>query len=143
MSKKSISASLDDFFSDLRLSMGLPISNTMTCSQQAFSKARAGINHKIFKECFERVLDFLCSPDSHEYHKRFLGVWRLQFIASVAYDVLNQRIIDAQFDIMSVDERTLAIRHIESIISKSWANPLYTIFVFDRGYASKKLISYE
>ena len=65
--KLSISASLDGFFTDLRLRMGLPITETPRCSQQAFSKARSGVDHTIFQTCFERVLDVLCRSDSHEY----------------------------------------------------------------------------
>ena len=63
-------------------------------------------------------------------------------IASVAFDVLNDRILDAQLEPISIDERTLAIRHMENIKNKARTNLLYTIFVFDRGYASKNLISY-
>lgn len=63
-------------------------------------------------------------------------------IASVAFDVLNDRVLDAQLEPISVDERTLAIRHMENIKSKARTNLLYTMFVFDRGYASKDLISY-
>ena len=172
--KKTISASLDEFFNELRLASGASLSNTVKCSQQAFSKARSGINHSIFKECFDRVLDFLCSRDSLDFHARFMGVWGLQIIAvdgskiplpnrkallnkygsigrgsssptaiaSVAFDVLNNRVLDAQLESVSVDERTLAIRHMDNIKSKARTNLLYTIFVFDRGYASKNLISY-
>lgn len=62
--KKTISASLDGFFNELRLISGSPLSDTVKCSQQTFSKARSGISHSIFKECFERMLDFLCIRDS-------------------------------------------------------------------------------
>ena len=173
-SKKSISASLDDFFRELSLAAGSPPSDAVKCSQQAFSKARSGINHYIFKKCFECVLDFLCSPDSLDFHARLLGVWGLQVIAidgskiplpnrkallnkygsigrgassptaiaSVAFDVLNNRVLDAQFEPMSAGERALAIRHMDNIKSKARTNLLYTMFVFDRGYASKELISY-
>ena len=55
--KKTISASLDEFFHELRLASGAPLPDTVKCSQQAFSKARSGISHSIFKECFERMLD--------------------------------------------------------------------------------------
>lgn len=172
--KKTISASLDEFFNELRLMSGAPLSGTVRCSQQAFSKARSGISHSIFRECFERVLDFLCSRDSLDFHARFMGVWGRQAIAidgskiplpnrrallekygstgrgtssptaiaSVAFDVLNDRVLDAQLEPISVDERTLAIRHMENIKSKARTNLLYTIFVFDRGYASKNLISF-
>ena len=172
--KKTISASLDEFFNELRLMSGAPLSVTVRCSQQAFSKARSGISHSIFRECFERVLDFLCSRDSLDFHARFMGVWGRQVIAidgskiplpnrsallekygstgrgtssptaiaSVAFDVLNNRVLDAQLEPISVDERTLAISHMENIKSKARTNLLYTIFVFDRGYASKNLISF-
>ena len=82
---------LDKPFNELRLMSGTPISGTIRCSQQAFSKARSGIIHSILKECFEH---------------------------------------------------TLAISHMENIKNKARTNLLYTIFVFDRGYASKNLISY-
>lgn len=173
-SKKTISATLDGFFNELRLASGGSLSDTARCSQQAFSKARSGISHSVFEECFERVLDFLCSSDSLERHARFGGVWGRQAIAvdgskiplpnrkallgkygsigrgassptaiaSVAFDVLNDRVLDAQLEPMSVDERTLAIRHMDNIKSKARTNLLYTIFVFDRGYASKNLIVY-
>ena len=62
-------------------------------------------------------------------------------IASIAFDVLNERILDAQLEEMCVDERTLALRHMDNIKAKHRTDLLYTMFVFDRGYASKKLIS--
>lgn len=59
--------------------------------------------------------------------------------ASVAFDVLNERVIDAQLGPISDGEHTLAIRHVENIKSKARTTDLlYIIFVFDRGYASKK-----
>ena len=172
--KLSISASLDGFFTDLRLRMGLPITETPRCSQQAFSKARSGVDHTIFQTCFERVLDVLCRSDSHEYCHRLGGPWGRQVIAidgskiplpnrrkllekygsigrgsssptaiaSIAYDVLNNRILDAQFGPVAIDERTLAMRHMHSIKSKMRTNLLYTLFVFDRGYSSKNLNAY-
>lgn len=171
--KKSISATLDDFFLKLCDKAGMPTDKTIVCSQQAFSKSRSGISHLIFKECFHRMLDLLCSGDSLEYHKRLGGLWGIQFIAidgskialpnrnklrekyggtgrdatsptaiaSIAYDVLNERILDAHLEPLGVDERTLAIRHLEAIKAKNMVNLFYSMFVFDRGYASKGLIS--
>ena len=163
---------LDDFFTQLRKQAGMSPDQTVVCSQQAFSKARAGIDHSIFKECFYRLLNFLCSPDSLEFHKRLGGLWGVQFIAidgskiplpnrkqlrskyggigrnassptaiaSIAYDVLNERILDAQFEPLSVDERTLAKRHMTAIKADNRVNLFYSMFVFDRGYASEDLI---
>ena len=168
--KKTISASLDEFFNELRLASGASLSNTVKCSQQAFSKARSGINHSIFKECFDRVLDFLCSRDSLDFHARFMGVWGLQIIAvdgskiplpnrkallnkygsigrgsssptaiaSVAFDVLNNRVLDAQLESVSVDERTLAIRHMDNIKSKH-GQIYYTPFLSLTGDMHQKI----
>lgn len=55
-------------------------------------------------------------------------------IASVAFDVLNSRVLDARLEPMSADERTLAVMHMEHLKSKARTNLLYTMFVFDRGY---------
>ena len=172
--KKSISSTLDEFFTAIRKQAGMPASDTPMCSQQAFSKARSGIDHTLFKECFVRVLDFLCSDSSREYHKRLGSVWGIQFIAidgskiplpnrsalrnkygglgrgasspsaiaSIAYDVLNETILDAQFEPLSVDERSLAIMHLEAIKAQNRVNLFNSVFVFDRGYASKELISF-
>jgi len=169
-SKRTVSACLDEFFRERGPGCGTPAG----CSQQAFRKARSGISHSIFRECFERMLDFLCSADSLSFYARFMGLWGLQVIAidgskiplpnrralletfggfgkgassptasaSVAFDVLNERVIDAQPGPISDGEHTLTIRHMENIKSKARTDLLYTIFVFDRGYASRKMISY-
>lgn len=97
--------------------LGAPLSDTIKCSQQAFSKARSGIIHSIFKECFERMLDFLCSRESLDCHARFMGVWGRQIIA--------------------IDGSKIPLPN-----RKARTNLLYTMFVFDRGYASKNLISF-
>lgn len=173
-SKNTYSATLDQFFSNLAKSAGSPFATPVQCTEQAFSKARAGLKPDLFCLCFEKVRDFLCARDSHAFDKRLLGEWGLQIIAidgskiplpnrkellrkygstgrgsssptaiaSIAYDVLNARIIDAEFDSMSVDERTLAVRHMSAMKDKQLTDLLYTIFVFDRGYASEKLISF-
>ena len=46
-SKRTISASLDEFFHEISLASGASVPG---CSQQAFSKARTGISHSIFEE---------------------------------------------------------------------------------------------
>lgn len=170
----TISSMLDAFFLEARKRSGFSAGEGTKCTQQAFSKARAGINHSLFKACFYRVLDFLCEASSLSYCKRLGGQWGVQFIAidgsriplpnrkclllkyggvgkgatsptaiaSIAYDVLNDRILDAQFEPLSIGERTLAIRHMNNIRLHHRADLLYTIFVFDRGYASQELITF-
>lgn len=48
---------------------------------------------------------------------------------SVAYDLLNQIVIDAQLDTHKIDERTLAIRHLDVLEAND-------LLLFDRGYPS-------
>ena len=172
--KKTISSTLDEFFTSLSKSAGIPLSNVKSCSQQAFSKARSGIDHTIFQQCFDNVLDYLCSPGSHEYVKRFGEIWKVQIIAidgskiplpnrkkllvkyggmgrdassptalaSIAFDVLNERVLEAEFEPLTVDERTLALRHLQNIQAKNRVDLTQAMFVFDRGYASKEMITY-
>ncbi len=174
--KDTIAATLDSFFKSMHKAAGSSFEHTdiPVCTQQAFSKARGGIDHTIFQECFERVLDFLCAPETHEYQKRLGGLWGIQVIAidgsriplpsrkfllakyggtgangdsptalaSIAYDVLNDLILDAHLEPLSVGERNLAIRHMEAVKSKSRADLFYTMFVFDRGYASQDMMTY-
>ena len=170
--KTTISSVLDRFFTELRKAGCLPIGETTQCSHQAFCKARAGIDHTIFKECYIRILDFLCNPETNENQERVGGLWGIQPIAidgskitlpnrkalrtkyggmgtdgssptaivSVAYDVLRGIVLDAELESLSVDERTLAVRHLDSIKASSRVNPMYAMYIFDRGYASKSLI---
>lgn len=171
-SSLSISAMLDEFFIELQKQIQSSRIRTMHCTQQAFSKARSGIDHSLFKACFYRVLDFLCAKESHSFSKRLGGQWGVQVIAidgskielpnrkclleryggagkgatsptaiaSIAYDVLNERILDAQLEPLHIGERVLAIRHMNNIRNSHRTDLLYTMFVFDRGYASKELI---
>ena len=57
---------------------------------------------------------------------------------SLLYDIGNDLIADALIEPISVDERTLAKRHIEKLVEmESFGREL---ILFDRGYASKELI---
>ncbi|MCM1062354.1 MAG: transposase [Eubacterium sp.] len=57
---------------------------------------------------------------------------------SIAYDVLNDFIIDAAFAPLSVSERSHAQNHIETV--ENLINLKDAIFIMDRGYASEELI---
>ena len=170
--KTTISAMLDDYFLEIRKMLGMKETESLACSQQAFSKARSGIDHSIFETCFQRMLNLLCAKEALSHGKRLGGRWGTQIIAidgskiplpnrgdllekyggmgrdassptaiaSIAYDVLNCRILDAQLEPLCIGERELAMRHMESIREHQRADLLYTMFVFDRGYASKNLI---
>lgn len=172
--KKTIASSLDEFFTAIARIEHISPEDTPICSQQAFSKARGGVDHTIFQACFERVLDFLCDIKSHAFHHRLGGLWGIQIIAidgsrlplparkvllekyggtgsdassptaiaSIAYDVFNDRILDALFEPLKTGERFLAQCHMDNIKAKNRADLLRTLFVFDRGYASEGLIRY-
>ena len=77
--KNTITSSMAAFFKKKRLAEGGSPGDTVKVSQQAFSKARAGIDHTLFKECHERVLDFLCSEESLSYQKRFFGEYGYKY----------------------------------------------------------------
>lgn len=59
--------------------------------------------------------------------------------ASILYDVLNKVVLDAQIAPVSVDERTLALRHLSAFeyINKQDKE----LFLFDRGYPSWEMIA--
>ena len=57
---------------------------------------------------------------------------------SIAYDVLNDFIIDAAFTPLNVSERDHAKSHIESV--GKIIDLKNSIFIMDRGYASQELI---
>ena len=155
--KGSAQAELNRFFQD----MGDEIHMT----QQALSKARSHMNHTPFQKAFYATVDaeYNVERDSElprRYGYKFIAVdgsvialpnlpaLRAGFgevngspsaRASIAYDVLNDRIVEAEFEPLSFDERTLALKHIHKLAKRMILND--TVFIFDRGYASKDLIS--
>ena len=57
---------------------------------------------------------------------------------SIAYDVLDDIIIDADFSPLSKGERAHAMNHIENV--SNVIDIKDAIFIMDRGYASEELI---
>ena len=74
--KLTISAMLDEFFLELWKMSADGVPEPESCTQQAFSKARAGIDHSIFETCFQRMPDFLCSIENLSYCKPSGGLGR-------------------------------------------------------------------
>lgn len=58
---------------------------------------------------------------------------------SMCYDVLNDIVVDALIEPMSLSERVLAKKHIECV--NTVAPDKQKLFIFDRGYASFELIN--
>jgi len=135
-------------------------------SQQALSKARSHFDHTPFSKAFYAVVDAEYNYHTDSKLKRFKGYKILAVDgsviplpnlpdlakeygeykgspsarASIALDVLNDRIVEAEFESLKIDERTLAIRHIDKLGRK--VNFEDTLFVFDRGYPSEELIEH-
>ena len=139
----------------------------MTMSQQALSKARSKFDHSPFLKLFNGVRDAFYSteylPTLRKFHDKFLvaidgsetplpnlpallekfggtGAKASSPTArmSIAYDVLNDFIIDAAFSPLTVSERDHAKDHIENV--GKIIDLKDTIFIMDRGYPSRELI---
>jgi hypothetical protein len=59
--------------------------------------------------------------------------------ASSAYDILNNVIVDAQIEPLSVSENVLAVKHMECI--SEIAGLEHTLIILDRGYSSADLMA--
>lgn len=133
-------------------------------SQQAFQKARHKIRYEAYKELFEMTVETFYAdgdydqwnnyrviaidgsditlPNTPELKEKYgtLGPTNSSTtgLASMMYDVLNDIIIDATLEPLTVDERTQAMRHMEKL--KAMGNPEQQLLLFDRGYPSEKLL---
>ena len=137
---------------------------TIHMTQQALSKARSHFDHSPFMKAFYATVNAEYNKEKDVELPRRCG---LKFIAidgsdialpnlpeladqfgsvngsptarmSIAQDVLNDRILEAEFVPMSTDERTCARTHIHKLESKIVMED--TVFVMDRGYPSKDMI---
>ena len=156
--KMSTQVVLNEFFEK--------IGKTIHMTQQAYSKARSHFDHTPFSKAFYALVDEEYCVENFEKIRHF---YDLLFVAidgsiiplpsfpalhdefgevngspsaraSIALDVLNDRIIDASLTPLSTDERTLAMGHIHALSNKLLMDK--TVFVFDRGYPSDELINY-
>lgn len=157
MHKSSSQSSLHNFLERKNLTM----------SQQALSKARSKFDHTPFLKLFTAVRDAFYGMEYvdtlHKFHGKFLvaidgsetslpnlPLLREKFGGtgakassptarmSVAYDVLNDFIIDADFTPLNVSEHAHAKNHIDSVGKR--IDLKNTIFIMDRGYANRELI---
>lgn len=155
--KATAQASLDEYF---KLA-----GDEIHMSQQAYSKARNHFDHSPFRKAFYVTRDADYADDSSL--GRFLGfkifavdgsliplpnipALREEFgaigagatsptaRASIAYDVINDQIVDADITPLSTDERTLASQHLDAL--KGIIQMEDSIFIYDRGYASESLV---
>jgi len=152
MIKSTIQNALDNYFE-----------GTKQCDvfmkQQSFSEARQKIKWQAFRDLFKAIVNLIYTgyyetwhgyrvsaidgsktqiPDD-QYLREYFGTMgntnaAATGQASALYDVLNNVLIDVQLEPLKIDERTLALRHIDELCNlPSFGKEL---LLGDRGYAS-------
>jgi hypothetical protein len=59
---------------------------------------------------------------------------------SILYDVMNYTVFDAQIEPLSVDERSMAKKHIEGLVDRMGPHLDRELLIYDRGYPSEEMI---
>lgn len=139
-------------------------SKRITMSQQALNKAHSKFDHTPFSKLFTGVRDAFYGKEYldklHKFHDKLIvaidgsetvppnlpalikqfGVTASFLTAriSIAYDVLNDFIMDAAFTPLNISERVHAQNHIETV--GKIIDLKNTIFIMDRGDASRELM---
>lgn len=139
------------------------LSKPLFMQQQSFSEARAKVKVEAFIQLFNLTVEVMranCRKTWHGYRllavdgskialpadkkllKHYGGTGRHASSptaqGSIAYDVLNDIVMDAFLVPLSTDERTLAKQHLDNC--KAMDPREKKLFVYDRGYASFELI---
>mgnify|MGYP002624606717 CR=1 FL=1 len=153
--KGSAQHTLNDFFD---------VEGEKAVSQQALSKARSKFSALPFQKVFEAIVKTSYDDEHISDLQRFNGKFLIAIDgstvtlpnipelgrifgtmsnspkarASIAYDVLNDLVIDADIDEISCGEGLQASCHIYNI--EEIINLKEAIFIFDRGYPSRYLI---
>lgn len=158
--KKSLQLELDDFVELLDEETESPI------TKQAFSKARQHISPKAFEELFLMTSEVLLNNDEAKKYNGYrifaidgteLELSRSKELAkeyppsrnttaprarvSILCEVLEGSILHASMQNLSVDERTLALQHLD-YFKETVNHSENSLFIFDRGYPSKNLLEY-
>lgn len=159
MRKDSTQNALERFFKMLSINIYI--------SQQAFSLARQKIKWEAFRELFDcgvnahyvnyedeilrwkgfrisaidgSIVSLPNDPPLRKYFGTGGGNTSPSAQGSLLYDILNRMVMDAQIEPMSVDERTLAQRHIQQLRKLDSFKEWKEMILFDRGYPSFELI---
>jgi hypothetical protein len=154
--KTSTQTALDRFFGVI----GIP---EIQMTQQSYSEARQKMNPEACRELFLHTTAHIYAHDVDRWHgmvliaidgsklqlpndkqllKSFGGTGRGALSptaqASVAYDMLNNVIVDAEIERLSFGEHELATRHMKRIAETEGIGD--ALVIFDRGYSSAELI---
>lgn len=138
-----------------------------TVTKQAVSKARTNFNPDIIKELFtDTAKGFskcddlvlwnkkyrLCAIDGSDIAldnafdlKEYFGCSgraknATTGMCSIAFDPLNNVILDASLDPYITDERTASKKHIENVLKLPTKRGIHNLFLMDRGYPSREFI---
>jgi hypothetical protein len=154
--KTSAQTALDRFFSVV----GTP---NIQMTQQSFSEARQKLNPEACRELFVHTVTNVYAhgvdrwhgmaviavdgsklqlPNDKQLLETFGGIGPTASSptaqASIAYDMLNGVIVDAEIEPLSIGEPELAARHIERIAQTEGIGD--ALVIFDRGYSSVELM---
>jgi hypothetical protein len=157
--RTSTQVALDRFFELL------DSANPKRMSQQSFSEARQKLRPEACRELLELTVNYVYGCDMDTWHGYYVfaidgskvqlpdggnlgdvfgaagrGATAPTAQASLLYDVCNGIVACAEIEPMSVDERTLAIRHIDNLASIKGISK--ALVIFDRGYPSFELMSH-
>lgn len=160
--KQSIQLELDDFYEIL--------GGQSEVSKQAFSKARTGLNHLAIVYIFMKLTRKICKIKDLEYYndkyrlctmdgsdialysgsKELLEEFgtsggsnkAVSALASLAYDPLNNIILDGSLNPNNTDERICAKQHIENILKLPLKRRYKNLFIMDRGYPSREFFAW-
>jgi len=135
---------------------GIPV------TEQSLSTARNKLRWEAFADLFSETVQYIYSGDIELWNG--YRVWAIdgsKFAlpnypalaklfgeekgsptaqASILYDVINLTVGDAAIEPLSVDERTLAERHIAALCDR--LNPQNELVIFDRGYPSSDFVDF-
>ena len=153
--KSSTKSALRRFFNAL--------SKPISMQQQSFSEARKKVKIEAFIQLFRLTVEVMRENYRNTWHgyrllavdgskialpadkkllKHFGGMGRGASSptaqGSIAYDVLNDIVMDALLVPLSIDERSLAKQHLEHCTAMEPSEK--KLFIYDRGYASFELI---
>jgi hypothetical protein len=154
--KTSTQTALDRFFDVI----GTP---DIQMTQQSFSEARQKLNPEACRELFLHTVANVYAHDVDRWHgmaviaidgsklqlpndkqllETFGGIGPSALSptaqASLAYDMLNNVIVDAEIEPLSIGEHELAARHIKRIAQTEGIGEV--LVIFDRGYSAVELM---
>jgi hypothetical protein len=138
------------------------IGETITMTEQSLSEARNKIRWEAFAELSKNISSFAYTGSYDRWNGyRLWGIDGTKFAlpnyphlsehfgnekgspmarGSVLYDLLNYTVFDGQIESLDIDERTLAKRHLSSLVERLEITK--ELVIFDRGYPSEEMIDF-